>query len=94
MMNNVHRFGWMPEEIYSKKGKTVDDGSLSKVLLYNIVWQARVYAGLSSIDTVNLVHYGSILNILEVFGSQGTSPRAPRLYQIFTNFIYFPNPIT
>ena len=28
MMNNVRTHGWMPEEIYSEKGKTADDGSL------------------------------------------------------------------
>jgi hypothetical protein len=32
MMDNVRKHGWMPEEIYSKKGKTADDGSLAKVL--------------------------------------------------------------
>jgi hypothetical protein len=32
MMDNVRKYGWMPEEIYSKKGKTADDGSLAKVL--------------------------------------------------------------
>ena len=53
MMNNVRKFGWLPEEIYSEKGKAADDGSLAKVLFYDIVRQARVSAGLSSIDTAN-----------------------------------------
>ena len=43
----------MPEEIYSEKGKTADNGSLAKVLFYDIVWQARVLAGLSSVDESN-----------------------------------------
>ena len=62
MVNNVRNFGWMPEEIYSEKGKTADDGSLAKVLFYGIVWQARVLAGLSSIDTANC--YDSIAHAL------------------------------
>ena len=53
MMNNVKKVGWIPEEIYSEKGKTADNGSLAKVLFYDIVWQARVLAGLSSVDESN-----------------------------------------
>ena len=64
-MNNVRKFGWMPEEIYSKKGKTADDGSLAKVLFYDIVRQARVSAGLSSIDAANC--YDSISRALASF---------------------------
>jgi hypothetical protein len=62
MMNNVRKFGWMPEEIYSEKGKTADDGSLAKVLFYDIVRQARVSAGLSSIDAANC--YDSIAHAI------------------------------
>ena len=48
MMNNVRKFGWMPEEIYSEKGKTADDGSLAKVLFYDIVRQASAESRLVS----------------------------------------------
>ena len=61
-MDNVRKFGWMPEEIYSEKGKTADDGSLAKVLFYDIVRQARVSAGLSSIDAANC--YNSIAHAI------------------------------
>lgn len=59
MMDNARKYGFMPEEIYSKKGKTADDGSLAKVLFYDIVCQARVAAGLGSIDAADC--YDSII---------------------------------
>ncbi len=71
MMENVRQHGWMPEEIYSKKGKTADDGTLAKVLFYDIAWQSRVAEGLSSIDAANC--YDSIahdiaLLVFQAFG--------------------------
>ena len=62
MMNNVRKHDWMPEEIYSEKGKTADDGTLAKVLFYDIVRQSRVSAGLSSIDAANC--YDSIAHAI------------------------------
>ena len=62
MMDNVRRYGHMPDEIYSEKGKTADDGSLAKVLFYDIVRQSRVAAGLSSIDAANC--YDSIAHAI------------------------------
>ena len=43
----------MPEEIYSEKGKTADGGSLAKVFFCDIVSQAQVSAGLSTIYAAN-----------------------------------------
>ena len=37
----VRRYDFMPEEIYREQWKTADNGSLSKVLLYDIVHQSR-----------------------------------------------------
>jgi hypothetical protein len=62
MMNNVRQYGYMPEEIYSEKGRTADDGSLAKVLFYDIVRQSRLSAGLSSIDAANC--YDSIAHAI------------------------------
>ena len=62
MMDNVRRYGFMPEEIYSEKGKTADDGSLAKVLFYDISRQSRVATGLSSIDASNC--YDSIAHAI------------------------------
>ena len=53
MMDNVREYGFMPEEIYSEKGKTADDGSVAKVLFYDIARQSRVVTGLSSINAAN-----------------------------------------
>ena len=62
MMSNVRNLGWMPEEIYSGKGKTADGGSLANVLFHDIVWQARDLAVLSSIDVSKC--YDSIAHTL------------------------------
>ena len=53
MLDVVRSHGFMPEEIYSEKGKTADDFSLAKFILYGIVWQARISAALSYIDAAN-----------------------------------------
>ena len=50
MMNNVRKYGWMPEEIYSERGRMVDNGSLAKVLFYDLVRQSLLNTGLSSVD--------------------------------------------
>ena len=36
MLDNAWRYGFMPEEIYSERGKMADDGSLAKALFYDI----------------------------------------------------------
>ena len=71
MLNVARSHGFMPEEIYSDKGKTADDCSLEKVVLYDIVRQARTSAALSSIDAANC--YDSIahtiaLLVFQAFG--------------------------
>jgi hypothetical protein len=38
MLSNARRYGYMAEEILSKRGRTAKHGSLAKVLFYNIVW--------------------------------------------------------
>ena len=62
MMNNVRIHGLMPEEIFSDKGKTSGDGTLAKTLFWDIVRQARVCAGLASIDAANC--YDSIAHAI------------------------------
>ena len=53
MINVVISHGFMQEKICSEKGKTANDCSLSKVIIYDIVRQARTSEALSSIDAVN-----------------------------------------
>jgi hypothetical protein len=43
----------MPEEVYSKRNRLADNGTLSKVLFYDIVRQLRRPAGLASVDAGN-----------------------------------------
>ena len=37
MMDNVRRFGLMPEDIHSEKNRMADDGTLANVLLFDVV---------------------------------------------------------
>jgi hypothetical protein len=43
----------MPEEIFSKKNRTADDGTLCKTLFYDITRQAWVLAAIASVDASN-----------------------------------------
>jgi hypothetical protein len=53
MMKNVCRCNRMPEEIFSEKNRTADDGTLCKTLFYDITRQARVPAAIASVDASN-----------------------------------------
>ena len=46
MLANVRKYKLIPEEVYSKMNCLADDGTLSKVLFYDIVWQLWRLAGL------------------------------------------------
>jgi hypothetical protein len=39
MLDTARRYKLMPEEIFSKKNRTADNGGLAKTLFYNIAWQ-------------------------------------------------------
>ncbi len=53
LMKNVHNHNQMPEEIFSKKNRMADNGTLCKTLFYDISWQARVPAAIASVDASN-----------------------------------------
>jgi hypothetical protein len=53
MMENVRRYRLLPEEIYSERNKLADDGTLSKILFYEIIRQLRRPAGLASVNADN-----------------------------------------
>ena len=36
MLDNVRKYGLMPEENYSERGKVPDDGTLAKVIFNNV----------------------------------------------------------
>ena len=62
MINVVISHGFMQEKICSEKGKTANDCSLAKVVLYDIFRQARTFAALRSIDAENC--YDSIAHTI------------------------------
>ena len=53
MLENARKYGFITKEVYSKRGKTADDGSLAKVLFQDVVRQTRLTAGLASVDVAN-----------------------------------------
>jgi hypothetical protein len=53
MLDVVRKYKLMPKEINSKKSCLADDGTLVKVLFYDIVHQMKLPAGISAIDANN-----------------------------------------
>ena len=53
ILDNVRKYNLMPEEIFSEQNRMADNGTLAKVLFYDIVRQLRVSAGISSVDAAN-----------------------------------------
>ena len=53
MLHQATQYKLIPEGIYSKRNWLVDDGTLAKVLFYNIVCQTRHPAGISVVNADN-----------------------------------------
>ncbi len=53
MLDNVRRYKLIPEEIFSEKNRTADDGGLAKRLFYDIARQTRTPAAIASVDASN-----------------------------------------
>ena len=53
MLENARNHGIMPDESFSERNRTADDGTLAKVLLLDTVRQTRLSAGLASADAAN-----------------------------------------
>ena len=71
MLGNARKHNLMPEGIFSERNRLANDGTLAKVLFYNIVRQLWVSAGISSVDAANC--YNSIAHaivslIFQAFG--------------------------
>jgi hypothetical protein len=66
----------MPEEIFSKKNQLADDGTLAKVLFYNIIWQTCLPAGISVVNANN--YYNCIAHpiVSLIFQSLGVKKEA------------------
>jgi hypothetical protein len=53
MLSNVSKYKLMPEEVYNERNCLADNGTLSKILYYDIIQQLQRPAGLASVDTDN-----------------------------------------
>ncbi len=53
MMAKAREHALMPDEIFSKQNRMVDDGTLSKTLFCNLARQARAPAAIASVDASN-----------------------------------------
>ena len=53
MLQKAREKDLMPEEVFSERNKMADDGTLTKVLTYDVIRQTRRSAGLASVDADN-----------------------------------------
>jgi hypothetical protein len=71
MMSNAQGHHLVPEEIFSKKNRMADDGTLCKTLFYDITRQARVPAAIALVNASNcydrIAHTMALL-IFQAFG--------------------------
>ena len=76
MLENARKYGFIPEEGYSERGKTAEDGTLAKVLFQDFVRQTRLTAGLASVNAANF--YDSVAHAIAslVFQAYGVPEEA------------------
>jgi hypothetical protein len=76
MLQNARKHNQMPEEIFSKKRRMADDGTLCKTLFYDIARQTCVGAAIASVDASNcydrIAHAMASL-IFQAFGAPITA---------------------
>ncbi len=53
MLDKTRKENLMPDEVFSERIRMADDGTLAKVLTYDIICQTRRLAGLASVDANN-----------------------------------------
>jgi hypothetical protein len=71
MMKNARNHQLMLEEVFSKKKRMADDGTLTKMLFYDVTHQARVPAAIAFVDASNcydrIAHVMALL-VFQAFG--------------------------
>ena len=76
MFNVAQKYKLIPEEIFSKKNRTADDGGLAKMLFYDIVRQSCSAAAIALVDASNcynrIAHAMASL-IFQSFGVESTA---------------------
>jgi hypothetical protein len=71
MLRNACNHQLMPEEVFSKKNRMADDGTLTKMLFYDVMSQARVPAAIASVDASNCynrIAHAMALLVFQAFG--------------------------
>ena len=71
MFDNVREYNLMTEEIFSERNRMADNGTLAKVLFYDIVRQLRVSAGISSVYASNcydMISHAITSLVIQAFG--------------------------
>ena len=76
MLENARKYGFIPEEVYSERGKTSDYGTLAKVIFQDVVRQTRLTVGLALVDAANC--YDSVAHAIAslVFQAYGVPEEA------------------
>jgi hypothetical protein len=71
MLHNMRKYSLMPEEVYSERNRLADDGTLSKILFYDIVRQLWCSPGLASVDAdicYNRIAHPMASMVFQLFG--------------------------
>ncbi len=79
MLEEARKYKLIPEEIFSEKYCTADDGGLAKTLFYDIVCQLRVPATIPSVDASNCydrIAHAMALLLFQSFGVEDTAVTA------------------
>jgi hypothetical protein len=79
MLGEARKNKLVPEEIFSEKHCTADNGGLAKTLFYNIVCQLRVPAAIALVDASNRydrISHAMALLIFQSFGVEDTAGMA------------------
>jgi hypothetical protein len=79
MLEEARMYKLIPEEIFSEKKCTANNGGLAKILFYDIVRQLRFPAAIASVDASNCYDrtaYAMALLIFQSFGVEDTAVTA------------------
>ena len=76
ILDNARRYKLIPDEIFSERNRTADDGGLAKTLFYDIARQTRTPEAIASVDASNcydrIAHAMASL-IFQAFGVESTA---------------------
>ena len=71
MMERVRTVGHMADEIFSDKNRTAEEGSMTKILFYNVLRQTRKTGTICSVDAENCYNRVAHAIVLLTFQSYG-----------------------